>query len=134
MNVAIEMHDSKCLTVECNELGWGSVLLNAYVHRSDGEAGSARGEGGYQLIRVKIEAMTVEGEVGELPAWIYDGSLAVGESLQDDLIPFPTAHSGSVRLSMTLSDDARVITLSGIAVSIEPEGDFRYLEPFEPSR
>jgi hypothetical protein len=130
MNDAIEMHDSKCLAVEVNELGQGSVLLDAYVHRTDGEPGLSPGEGGVQRIRMKVEAMTVEGEVGELPAYIYEGSLAIGTSIQDNMVPFPAAYSQTVRLSMMLSDDARVIVISGKGLSIEAEGKFKFIEYF----
>jgi hypothetical protein len=128
MNVAIEMHGSECLAVEVNELGHGSVFLDAYVHRTDGEPGVAPGEGGVQRIRMKVDGMTVEGEVGELPAYVYEGSLTFGPSIQDNMVPFPAAYSEPVRLSMMLSDDARVIVISGKGISIEVEGEFRFVE------
>jgi len=58
-----------------NESGHGFVLFDAYVHRTDGEPGIAPGEGGVQRVRVNVEHMTIEGEVGDLPAYVYDGSL-----------------------------------------------------------
>ena len=128
MNVAIEMHDSEFLAVEPGDAGQGSVLLDAYVHRTDGEPGVSSGEGGIQRIRIKVNAMTVDGEVGELPAYIYEGSLTVGTSLQDNWIPFPASYSESIRLSLMLSDDARVVIISGTGISIEPEGEFRFVE------
>ena len=82
MNQAIEMHDSECLAVEVDEEGRGSVLLDAYVHRTADEPGVSLGEGGVQRIRMKIDALTVEGDVGVLPASIYIGSLTVGNSVQ----------------------------------------------------
>ena len=64
MQTAIEMHDSECLAVEQSTSGQGFVLLDAYVHRTDGEPGRSAGEGGIQRIRVVIENMSVEGEPG----------------------------------------------------------------------
>ena len=128
MNVAIEMHDSECLAVERDELGQGFVLLDAYVHRSEGVPGVAPGEGGVQRIRIRIEAMTVEGDVGNLPAYIYEGSLTIGTSIQDNMVSFPAAYSEAVRLRLMLSDDARVIVISGTGAAIEPEGEFRFVE------
>jgi len=125
MNEAIEMHDSECLAVEVDEEGRGSVLLDAYVHRTAGEPGVSPGEGGVQHIRMKMDAMTVEGDVGVLPAYVYEGSLTVGNSVQDNMVPFPAAYPETVRLSMMLSDDARVILVSGKEISIEVEGEFR---------
>jgi hypothetical protein len=131
MNVAIERHDSKCLAVETCELGQGLVLLDAYVHRTEGAPGGSPGEGGVQRIRIKIDGMAVNGEVGDLPASIYGGSLTIGTSIQDGLIPFPAAHSEAVRLRLMLSDDARVIVVSGTKISIEPEGEFRFVESLD---
>jgi hypothetical protein len=34
---------------------------------------------------------------------------------------------------MMLSDDARVVTVLGSRISIEPEGEFRYVEQFKPT-
>ena len=132
MNVAIEMHDSECLAVEVNESGHGFVLFDAYVHRTEGEPGVAAGEGGVQRIRMKVEQMTIEGVVGKLPAYVYHGSLTIGSSVQDNMVPFPAASSGPVRLRMMLSGDARIVTILGTGISVEPEGEFEYVEQFEP--
>jgi hypothetical protein len=131
MNSAIELHDSECLAVGVDELGQGFVLLDAYVHRTEGEPGVAPGEGGEQRLRIKVRAMTVEGDVGDLPAYIYEGSLTVEAVVQDNMVPFPAVYSGPVRLSLMLSDDARVVTIAGAGISIEPEGEFRFIEPVD---
>jgi hypothetical protein len=128
MNEAIEMHDSECLAVAVDEEGRGSVLLDAYVHRTAGEPGVSPGEGGVQRIRMKMDAVAVEGDVGVLPAYVYEGSLTVGNSVQDNMVPFPAAYPETVRLSMMLSDDARVMLVSGKEISIEVEGKFRFIE------
>ncbi len=134
MNVAIEMHDSECLAVEVGDSGQGFVLLDAYVHRTSGEPGAVAGEGGIQRIRIKVEGMTVQGEIGQLPAYIYEGSLTIGASVQDNMVPFPAAYTDTVFLSMMLSEDARVLTVVGCGVSIEPESSFRFVEEFEPAK
>ncbi len=128
MNQAIEMHDSECVAVEVDEEGRGSVLLDAYVHRTADEPGVSLGEGGVQRIRMKIDALTVEGDVGVLPASIYIGSLTVGNSVQYNIIPFPATYREAVRLSMTLLDDGRVILVSGKDISIEVEEEFKFVE------
>ena len=35
LNTSMEMHDSECLYVETNETGLDSMLLNAYVRRTE---------------------------------------------------------------------------------------------------
>jgi hypothetical protein len=134
MNVAIEMHDSECLAVETDETGQGFVLLDAYVHRTEGEPGVFSGEGGVQRIRIKVNAMTVDGEIGNLPAYIYEGSLTIGTSIQDNMVPFPASYSEAIRLRLMLSEDARVVIISGTGISIEPEGAFRFVESVDFSR
>jgi hypothetical protein len=48
MNAVIEMHDSECIAIELDDKGGGLVLLDAYVHRSEGEPLVSPHEGGYQ--------------------------------------------------------------------------------------
>lgn len=127
MNAIIEMHDSECIAVEVDENGDGFVLLDAYVHRSEGEPLMSPHEGGVQRIRLKFEGMTTEGEVGKLPADIYDGSLMVGADIRDTF-RFPAVVTEPVRLSMTFRYDARVIVVFGSGLSIESEGEFRFVE------
>jgi len=85
------MHDSRCLAVEIDRSGSGFVVLKAYVHRSEGEPGVATGEGGVQRIRLDVDSMRVNGEVGSLPADIFEGSLTIGTSIQDNMVPFPAS-------------------------------------------
>jgi hypothetical protein len=131
MNTAIELHDSKCLALEINRSGSGSLLLNAYVHRSEGEPGVSKGEGGVQKVRLEMDEMELDGEVGDLPAYIYEGAIAIGESVQDNLISFPATYSGAIRISLMLAEDARVIAVSGTRLSIEAESEFRFVEPVD---
>ena len=132
MNLAIEMHDSECLAVETEIDRVGSVVLDAYVHRSMGEPGCAEGEGGIQRIRIAVKDMVVEGDLGELPAYVYEGSLEVGGTVFDNMIPFPRTYAATARLKMMLSDDARVVVISGTTLTILAESDFRYVERFSP--
>ena len=37
MNAVIEMHDSECIAIEFDKNGGGFILLDAYVHRGDGD-------------------------------------------------------------------------------------------------
>jgi len=130
MNTSIELHDSECLAVEIGNQSEGFVLLDAYVHRTDGEPGVSSGEGGIQRIRLKVKAMGVDGELGDLPACIYEGSIAIGNSVQDNMIPFPATYSEAIRITLMLADDARVIVVYGVGLSINAESEFRFVEPF----
>jgi len=133
MNTAIEMHDSYVNLIDVGPSGGGSVLLEAYVHRSHKEPGRSNGEGGVQFIRLTLADMAIEGEVGELPTYLYEGSLTIGEDVQDNMVPFPAKHEGAIRLYMMLAEDARVVIVTGTSVVIESEGEFSFVETFEPS-
>jgi hypothetical protein len=128
LNQVIELHDTECLAVEVDDQGCGSVLLDAYVHRTDGEPGISPGEGGVQRIRMKFDAMSTKGEVGPLPAYVYKGSLTVESAVHDNMVPFPASSSETAALTMMLSDDARIVVVSGLTISIEAESDFRFVE------
>ena len=133
MNSEIELHDSECVSIESDSQGNGTVMLNAYVHLYEGELGDEPHEGGEQQIRMTIESMTVTGETGELPSTIWEGSLTVGQSILY-LIPFPARHEGPVALTMTLSDNARQVEITGRGIAIAPEGVFRFIERVDFTR
>ena len=65
---------------------------------------------------------------------IYDGALVIGTSVQENMVPFPATYAEPVRLSMTLAVDARVIVVSGVGLSIESDGEFRFVESVDFSR
>jgi len=124
MKSAIELHDSMCLAIELGSRGNGTVILDAYVHRTEGEPGISAGDGGLQRVRISLEMMAIAGEVGSLPTLIYEGSLALDNTNLNNLVPLPLQIGGSATLSLMLADDARLISVSGRNVSVEPEGDF----------
>jgi hypothetical protein len=72
--------------------------------------------------------MTMEGVLGDLPAWIYEGSLIVGADTQANIVRLPAGYMEPFRLSMTLADDARVVVVSGKELSIDPEAEFKFVE------
>jgi hypothetical protein len=133
MNSAIELHDSECLAIEAGNDCKGSVLLDAYVHRSEGRPGWEEGEGGIQRVRVVFENITIDGMVGSLPAYIYEGSLEIGDVVFDNLIELPASYAGAVRLKVMLSEDARILVVSGTAATILAESEFRCVGPFTPA-
>jgi hypothetical protein len=128
MNALIEMHDSECIAIELNEDGGGFVLLDAYVHLGNDDPLAAPHEGGVQRVRINFAGMVIEGALDNLPADIADGSLVAGSDMHDNVFRLPAVYTGPVRLSMTLSGDARVIVVSGTRLSVEPEGEFPFIE------
>jgi hypothetical protein len=132
MKSAIEFHDSECLAIEKDFHGNGAVILDAYVHRTDGDPGVSPGEGGTQRARFSFESITIDGEIGPLPAIIYGGSLMFGGACFDYLVPVPSDFSGNVSLTLELLYDSRSVTIAGKNVSIRPEEEFRFVEAVNP--
>ena len=130
MNSAVELHDSECVAIELDSRGDGTVILDAYVHRTDGEPGISAGEGGIQRVRISLDMMTTSGEIGSLPTIIYEGSLALETSNCQNIVPLPLQSAGNATLNLMLADDARLISISGKNVCVESEGDFRFVEYF----
>ena len=52
-------------------------------------------------------------------------------SVQDNIVPFPASCPEAARLSMMLSGDAQIVVISGQAVIVEAEGEFRFVETVE---
>jgi hypothetical protein len=79
-------------------------------------------------VRLAVENMVVEGIVGSLPAYIYEGSLKVGKADFDNLIELSSSYADLVRFKMMLSEDARVVVVSGTKMTLLVESPFRYVE------
>jgi hypothetical protein len=77
---------------------------------------------------LKIDNAIIEGTIGELPTYLYEGSLTVGSALEEYMIPFPAEHSVEIRLRMMFAEDARVVIIHGSGISIEAEGPFKFVE------
>ena len=132
MKSAIEFHDSECLAVQKYDRGNGAVILDAYVHRTDGEPGVSPGEGGTQRTRLSFESMTIYGEIGPLPEFIYGGSLTSGGSRINKVVPLPSDFPGEVSLNLELLYDMRSVTIAGQNLSIRAEKEFSFVENFNP--
>jgi hypothetical protein len=129
MNSALEFHDSECLAIEFDSGGNVVVTLDAYVHRTEGEPGHSPGDGGMQRVRISIESTAKPGEIGTLPASIYDGSLLTASNSCPVLVPLPFQLAEPCELTLELfDDDARTIQITGNNVSVTPEGEFRFVE------
>ena len=78
MNSAIEWHDSELIAINTVSAHDSVIVVDAYVHRSVETPGVSRGEGGIQRVRINMRSVRIEGDAGELPATIYDGTLGLG--------------------------------------------------------
>jgi hypothetical protein len=132
MNCAIELHDSECLAIEKDSDGNGVVVLDAYVHRTDGEPGVSPGEGGWQRVHLVIESMTISGAFGPLPVDLDDGTLEADGVRLRNLLPLPSVHSGEVVLTLEFLYDAGTLSISGKNIKVEQAGEFCFVEHVDP--
>jgi hypothetical protein len=59
----------------------------AYVHKSHGKPGIDAGTGWVQNARLTLTGATVSGDRPSLPGALWDGSLLVGGSEHDNVVP-----------------------------------------------
>ena len=129
--VAIELHDSELFAIDPSGSDYGCVVLDAYVHRTQGEPGWSPGEGGVQTVRMTFSNMRVEGVIGELPAYLYDSSLRIGTEIHTNMVAFPARNDAPIRFEMMLGEDARTVVVYGDALTILADHGFRSVEHYD---
>ncbi len=129
LNAAIELHDS---TVEEVRFANGNlaIAVSAYVHRSTGTPGIDNGSGWVQGVIIDFQNGTIAGNVGDLPAGIFDGDLQIGLQTFSNMIALPCDEVGPIYLTLFLSPDNRRLVLSGDRLTIRPQEEGRYVEDF----
>ena len=71
-----------------------------------------------------FEQGDVEGDVGTLPACIYEGALKVGTEDYPNMVSLPCNQAGSpIVLTLRLADDYRKIVVSGSRFSAQLKGE-----------
>jgi hypothetical protein len=134
MNSLMEWHDSELVAIDAALATEGEILLDAYVYRKVEEAGDTTVEGGNQRVRINVSSLRFEHPVPEMPSLIDDGVLVLGGAEHNGLVPLPMRFEGEVRLTLTMRDDIPELLFSGTGMTIEADGDFRFVEmvPFDP--
>ena len=80
-----------------------------------------------------FEDGNVEGPVGTLPDYIYEGALKFGTEDRPNMIRLPCQVIGiPVVLTLSLADDYRKIVVAGSKLSVQLEGEVRLVEQFQP--
>ena len=131
MNEGIELHGS--VFSDLSFVG-GTALVSfshAYVHRSSGVPGSDAGSGWSQPATLTFASASPVPSPAELPVWISDGFLRIGDTVHNNLIPASGRFEGGVELSLVLAS-AEAFTIRGVSVSIELHGEPSYIEEFKP--
>jgi hypothetical protein len=130
MNEAIELHDSRLAAVEFHGSTAVLTLSPAVLHRSTGrpavDASSVFG----QDFRLELAEASLQGEIGELPADVWDGDFELDGVLSVNLIPLPCEGGKPARLMLHLEPDNRRLTITGTGIRVTPISPARYVEEF----
>ncbi len=134
MDSAMEWHDSEIISIDAHSGAESAILLDAYVYRRVETAGATQVEGGNQRVRIGILSMLFVEQLPDLPIEIYAGALVLGGIPCNNLVPLPLRFNGEVTLTIDRRDDGQQLLFSGTAMSIETDGEFRFVEvvPFNP--
>lgn len=126
-NRAVELHDSQVASIRW-EGGTCVIELAAHMHESDGTPGVDAGTGWTQPAQLTLHGAQAELIPGTLPLWILDGSVKVGNTLFENMLPIPFESTGITRLRLLGADG--VLQVSGSGLSLQPTGVAEYLEDF----
>jgi hypothetical protein len=127
-NQAFEFHDSvlASITREGDDL---TLTFNpAYVHRSSGEPGTDAGTGWTTSILVIVRGGATS-NVATLPQDVASGSITVGSTVCDNVVPLPFAANGAVRILVELVGGER-LNATGTGVSAVVVGESTFVENF----
>ena len=131
-NRIIELHDS---TVGAISRVGNSLVVEfrpAYVHSSDGRPGLDPGTGWAQDADLVIREADCGPTAAELPAWISDGELIVGEERFPNVVPIPLdRRRDEVQLDLVMVT-AETFSIRGRGVELKLLGDARFIENFRP--
>jgi len=126
----IEFHDAELVDVSLVDTG-AELSLNAYVHAWSLEANERRGTGWKQFVRITLSDAHVPSIPSVHPVKIADGTIVVGATTHNNVVPLPfrAAESVHLRLQLTSGD---VLDFTGTAVDIVPNGSAQYIEDLPP--
>ena len=128
MNVAIELHDSRILSLECGADGLGDILFDAVTYYSEGIPGKASQVSGSQNVRMRFSGVSVEGKIGQIGQTqtdIYGGTLVTASKDCGGFFSVQDVYEGPIVLSMFLSNDGDyrdlVVRATGLRMNLEGE-------------
>jgi hypothetical protein len=129
MNIAMELHDSRILTLTHSEDGHGEILFHASIYRSEREPGKGAQTSGWQHLRMSFTGMNIHGEIGRIgntQTDIYDGKLLAASNDHGGFFSTQAFYEPPISLSMFLSSDGdyRDIEIRADSLQMNLEGDF----------
>jgi hypothetical protein len=128
LHKAIELHDTTVVSVF--EVGTQIVVvLQAYVHTSNGRPAWDAGSGWVQAAVLTFFEGRIEGTLPDLPADIWEGDLIVDGEVLQNAVPIPLSHIGEVVLKLQLAAPESLI-IRGEGANLTLIGEAVYVEEF----
>ena len=129
-NRIIELHDSTVSAILEKDFSLVIELRPAYVHSSNGRPGIDPGSGWTQDADLVIREFDQLPIAAELPAWISDGELVVGEERFPNAIPIPLDRKrDNVQLDLVMAT-AETFSIRGRGVQLNLIGEAQFVEDF----
>ena len=127
---ALELHDSDVVRVDVTNGRAEIAVSPGIVHRSIGIPGVNAGTEWTIDLTIVIDSVVVEGEFGEFPCELTDGTLSVDGKIQSNCIGLPLDRAGIVILQLQPKWSEHSVTFRGSRIQIIKTGEPKYLQDF----
>ena len=124
---ALEFHDSVLASVERAGDELRLLFEPAYVHRSLGEPGQDVGTGWSVNALLTLFGAAVCQIPANLPCDIWEGSIRIGESAFDNVVPLPLDRAGETQIEIELNS-GKILNASGTRVRLIAVGVYEFVE------
>jgi hypothetical protein len=121
-SLGLEFHDSSLHSVDFAGQKCLIALRPAYVYEVDAHSRDVTGACAVVDVTFELDHVALEGDLGELPTPILDGSLIVGSDLHEGLIPAPFESKENLTMRLYLWPDYREIAISARGLKICLDG------------
>jgi len=129
MKRTVEFYDSTVGAINPVGESMEIDLAPAYVHQIEGEPGNERVTGWNLAVRLVLENASCTGKYPEMPCKLTDGTLKLGDSQINYLIPLPYSETGDVEIWLQFCGGDEV-TITATKVELQVSGEAVFIEEF----
>ena len=131
MNEGIELHDSELSAISV-ENGMTTVFFSPAIVYRPSKIYSPTGSSVWlQPATITFDDASATAWTADQPVWVFNGTLRIGDTIHDNLIPLSETFEGLIELSLTLTTGER-LSIRGRRVTVQLLGESTYLEEFCP--
>lgn len=135
MNKRIQLHDCGLSAVTFEDRSTKILLSPAYVHESSGVPGFDSGLAWAQVATLTLSTPIPLAPPVELPTWVLDGTLRIGEVTYETFIPASGCFEGAAELCLRLStaegEAGETLTFRAGEITIELSGEPSHVGEFK---